>query len=353
MIINIIEEAEDQDQRQQQHLDILYVGHSPSRGFHVLTDINTHMLPSSLSSLLSSDSMTRSYSSSPPPPPPLYISTFEQQYCALKTISKRTFFQRVRDCQERADSIVREVLCQSISCQVGKSQGLVSETLPIVEMYGAFETVDKFAMELELMQSSDLCDKLHELHKLTENEVQEVLKQILQALILCSSAGIGHRDVKLSNITIARPPSLLDGLPKTYSPDAPLKVKLADFGMAGFVGYDGFLRGRCGTIGYVAPEILRAGVHEGYANNVDMFSLGVVGYTLLCGHEPFYGIDDKQLKEANKSAWFDFNHHSWRHISVDAKDWICKALCAKPELRMTLSDALHHPWLSQDSDSFI
>ena len=46
----------------------------------------------------------------------------------------------------------------------------------------------------------------------------------------------------------------------------------------------------CGTPGYVAPEILYAGVNEGYGTNVDMFSVGVVAYTLLCGYEPFYGV---------------------------------------------------------------
>ena len=53
--------------------------------------------------------------------------------------------------------------------------------------------------------------------------------------------------------------------------------------MAGFVAQDGKLRGRCGTPGYVAPDILHAGVHEGYTLNVDIFSVGVVAYILLCG----------------------------------------------------------------------
>ena len=56
---------------------------------------------------------------------------------------------------------------------------------------------------------------------------------------------------------------------------------------------DGLVRGRCGTPGYVAPEVLRAGPNEGYANRVDMFGAGAVIYALLCGYEPFFGANDK------------------------------------------------------------
>jgi len=271
----------------------------------------------------------------------------DQKYCALKTVYKQTFLQRVKDGAERADSIVREVLCQSLVCQVGRAQGKLTDNLPIVQIYGGFETVHGFSMELELMQSEDMCDKLLTLHRLDEEDTRDIVCQVVDALIICRLAGVAHRDVKLSNITIARPPDLLEGLPRGRAHDAPMQVKLADFGMAGLVGYDGCLRGRCGTIGYVAPEILCSGTREGYGGNVDLFSLGVTAYTLLCGHEPFYGTDPKELKEANKNAVFDFTHHSWRGISIEAKDWISRALTTNQDLRITPSEALQHPWLAQ------
>lgn len=97
-----------------------------------------------------------------------------------------------------------------------------------------------------------------------------------------------------------------------------MTIKLADFGMAGFVGSDGLLRGRCGTPGYVAPEILLAGAHEGYSMNVDMFSIGVVAYILLCGYEPFYGEDDKQLIKANKEVDYEFHAEDWEGSSLNS-----------------------------------
>lgn len=90
-------------------------------------------------------------------------------------------------------------------------------------------------------------------------------------------------------------------------------MKVADFGMATFVGVDGLVRGRCGTPGYVAPEIFSAGLHGGYGNKVDVFSAGVVLYVMLAGYEPFYGESDDELIAANKEAKLDFPTSDWTH----------------------------------------
>lgn len=278
-------------------------------------------------------------------------------YCALKTINKEQFYERVLNRQERSDCLVREVLSQVLVSRVAVLQGIDTAHSPIVDIYGVFESVDVFCMELELMRPVDLCDRLHEIHRFTESETRLMAVQLLRALRLCRTAGVAHRDVKLSNITIARSGSTSIGQDpmlrrkKNYYED--LKVKLADFGMAGLIGPDGLLYGRCGTMGYVAPEILRAGVHEGYGNNVDMFSLGVVVYTLLSGHEPFYGTDPAELKEANKNATFSFKHKVWRAVSNEAKDWITVALNPNPAARMNPEEALRHPWLQDVAEVYL
>lgn len=84
-------------------------------------------------------------------------------------------------------------------------------------------------------------------------------------------------------------------------------------------------------IGYVASDILRAGFNEGYDSNVDIFSCGVVAYVLLCGYEPFYGLDDNEIILSNKNVEYDssFSESEWKHISNEAKDWIKKALSSK------------------------
>ena len=127
----------------------------------------------------------------------------------------------------------------------------------------------------------------------SENEVKGLISQLIDAVNICVLCGIGHRDIKLQNITFP----IEKKISTTTDGDRinNVLIKLADFGMASFAQRDGRLRGRCGTPGYVAPEILRAGVHETYDINVDIFSIGVVAYTLLCGYEPFYGTDDQSL----------------------------------------------------------
>ena len=66
-----------------------------------------------------------------------------------------------------------------------------------------------------------------------------------------------------------------------------------------------------GTPGYVAPEILTAGYKVGYGNKVDVFSAGVTLYVMLCGYEPFYGENEKELIEVNKQAAIEFPDSDW------------------------------------------
>ena len=129
-------------------------------------------------------------------------------------------------------------------------------------------------------------------------------------------------------------------------PHAPIFIKLLDLGMAGFSDSNGMISGRCGTPGYVAPEVLKAGQDEKYPNNVDMFSLGVVAYTLLCGYEPFFGRNEHELMLVNKHIQFEFHSPEWDEISESAKDFISRTICPV-DIRMTPSDAKQHPWLRQ------
>lgn len=193
--------------------------------------------------------------------------------CAVKLIVKEGFWERVLTGKERADALVREVLSQALLtsqnsswCKaIGSSSTDMSQYFPIVQIYSVLETSEYFAMELELMEGMDLFDKLVADGRMKEDSVRSIMAQLVMAISLCNRNGIAHRDIKLSNITF---PSR-----KTKTDDKAIEVKLADFGMAGFVGSDKKLRGRCGTPGYVAPDILNAGVHGGYDLNVDMFSV--------------------------------------------------------------------------------
>eukprot|EP00604_Paraphysomonas_vestita_P002643 CAMPEP_0174818544 /NCGR_PEP_ID=MMETSP1107-20130205/1263_1 /TAXON_ID=36770 /ORGANISM="Paraphysomonas vestita, Strain GFlagA" /LENGTH=852 /DNA_ID=CAMNT_0016030539 /DNA_START=307 /DNA_END=2865 /DNA_ORIENTATION=- len=275
---------------------------------------------------------------------------------ALKMVNKTEFWNQVNNGVERKDTLVREVLAQShivnslIHNPEGNSaydQQSVSEVeVPIVVLNGVLETIDEFVLDMELMHSGDLYEKLVENGTaFKEYQVKYIAVQLLQAVALCQASGIAHRDIKLSNITF--PERVSSRFMNDTTKDVPLQIKLADFGMAGFVNSGGYLWGRCGTPGYVAPEIFRSGVRDGYTVNVDMFSLGVVIFTLLSGYEPFGGDNIQQIIEANKLALYDFNGAEWRGVSDDAKNFIQQALQTIPSKRLTVHDALKHPWIAE------
>lgn len=252
-------------------------------------------------------------------------SSSSTSLCALKLISKEIFWEKVENGKERGDALIREVLAQLLLSNQSlfgfnslntssSSANLIynhsdSNNSPFVLIYGIFESPNGFALELELMESYDLFDKLSSEGVMNEHKTRLIIAQVVEAVSLCNKFGIAHRDIKLSNITFPPkklslallssqlPPSSssdrtkIDCSSGTQTPDFSelsdssrsnvpagfdsenLLIKLADFGMAGFVGLDKRLRGRCGTPGYVAPEILKAGINESYGINVDIFSV--------------------------------------------------------------------------------
>lgn len=254
--------------------------------------------------------------------------------CALKIIDKHEFWQLVVKGRERCDTIVREVAVQStLTAKFG--------TKPtFLQIHGFFETAEKVVIELELLDGKDLFEYISSKGVLEEEEAGVIIRDVLVALNSMSRAGIAHRDVKPANILMAR----CDGSKYGTS------VKLADFGMSTLVGVDGLVKGRCGSPGYVAPEILKAEAGEGYRNRVDMFSTGVTLYLMLCGYEPFYGESEKALIKANEKARIDFPDSEWSKISPEAKDLVTQMLKADPSERISAQEAIKHPWIVRLSE---
>jgi len=128
------------------------------------------------------------------------------------------------------------------------------------------------------------------------------------------------------------------------------EVKIADFGLSKIVGTEKMMQTACGTPGYVAPEVLTA---TGYDKEVDMWSVGVITYILLCGFPPFYNEDVPKLFEQILNADFDYPEDYWKDISQKAKDFINKLLVVDPKKRLTASSALEDPWLKGSAASVL
>jgi len=249
---------------------------------------------------------------------------------ALKIIDKGEFWKRVVKGRERADTLVRELSVQStLTAKCGR--------LPsILQLRGVFETSQNLILELELLEGHDLFEYISRKGVMEESEACLVTEDILRSLGAMNRIGVAHRDIKPANLLMCK------------GEGDRVAVKVGDFGMSTFVGgVDGLLRGRCGTPGYVAPEILKGSSGVGYGNQVDVFSAGVTLYVMLCGYEPFYGESEEALIEANKDATVEFQKNDWSGISKDARDLIRQMLKSDPGERITAKEALEHPWIKQ------
>lgn len=134
----------------------------------------------------------------------------------------------------------------------------------------------------------------------------------------CHDFDIVHRDLKPENLLLT-------------SKDDDASIKLADFGFAKKIDVDSYgLTTACGTPGYVAPEILEG---HAYGKAVDIWSVGVITYILLCGYPPFHDENHNALFKKIKRGKFQFDSPYWDHVSDDAKDLITKMLVTNPNDR--------------------
>jgi len=148
---------------------------------------------------------------------------------------------------------------------------------------------------------------------------------------------VAHRDLKPENILL-----------KDSTDSAAIKV--TDFGLSKIFADDAageiVMKTACGTPGYVAPEVL---MHDAYSSQVDLWSIGVIVYILLCGFPPFYGDNDQQMFKKIKAGQYKFLAPYWDPISNDAKDFVKNLLIVDPKKRMTAAEALNHRWLGRTS----
>ena len=133
----------------------------------------------------------------------------------------------------------------------------------------------------------------------------------------------------------------------TPAPNSPLV--LADFGIAKMLETPTeLLTSMAGSFGYAAPEVM---LKQGHGKAVDMWSLGVITYTLLCGYSPFRSENLSDLIEETRSGRIIFHDRYWRDVSQDAKNFILTLLQPDPTHRVSSGEALKHSWLKGESAS--
>ncbi|ESZ98150.1 serine / threonine-protein kinase [Sclerotinia borealis F-4128] len=188
----------------------------------------------------------------------------------------------------------------------------------------------------------------------------ELFHQIVAEALhyLHETQGVVHRDIKPENILFEPIPVVPTRVPKPRSSEDEDKVdegefihgvgsggigriKIADFGLSKVV-WDSQTMTPCGTVGYTAPEIVK---DERYSKSVDMWALGCVLYTLLCGFPPFYDESIQVLTEKVARGQYTFLSPWWDEISKSAQDLVSHLLTVDPVKRYTIEQFLQHPWI--------
>lgn len=227
----------------------------------------------------------------------------------------------------------------------------------IVKLQNFAESPEHYFLILELMEGGELFHQIVKLTYFSEELSRHVILQVANGIrYLHEERGVVHRDIKPENLLFERIPLIPSKNPIRRPYDEEKmdegefipgvgggeigRVKIADFGLSKVV-WDEQTMTPCGTVGYTAPEIVK---DERYSKSVDMWAMGCVLYTLLCGFPPFYDESINVLTEKVARGYYTFLSPWWDDISNSAKDLITHLLCVDPTQRFTIDQFLAHPW---------
>ncbi|XP_071944033.1 serine/threonine-protein kinase Chk2-like [Antedon mediterranea] len=241
---------------------------------------------------------------------------------AVKIIEKKTFSIGGRVIKDMQDKVMDEVnILKALNHPC---------IIKIEEMY---DTPEVLFIVLELVEGGELFDRITSRGRLNEEVSKLLFFQMVSACKYLHDKGITHRDLKPENILLT-------------SDEEYTLIKVTDFGLSKFVGENSFMKTMCGTPTYLAPEILKTAGMGGYSKAVDLWSLGVILFICLGGYPPFSDqIKTMSLHDQITRGSYNFPVKYWSKVSQEAIDLIKKLMTVDPKRRITIKQAINHPWL--------
>ena len=209
----------------------------------------------------------------------------------------------------------------------------ISQHPNIIKLYDIYENENYIYIIMEYCSRGDLLSyfEYYE-YQLKETKVCEIIHKLSMAIYFLHSYGIVHRDLKPENILMT-----------DLTPEA--DIRLLDFGLSKIIGNEEKCTEPYGTLSFVAPEVLQG---KPYDKSVDLWSIGIITFLLLCGYLPF---DDKHSeREIARQTIQDpvpFENKIWNKYSPEARTFVEGLLQKKPEKRYNIKELLEHPWIKK------
>ena len=203
----------------------------------------------------------------------------------------------------------------------------------VVRLLDHIENLDYIFIVTEYIEGGTLGQYLKKNNfNFTEQQAANMIYQIASGIKYLHNYGIVHRDLKPDNIMITEPNE--KGI-----------LKIMDFGLSKIVSSQEKMIDGYGTLSYVAPEVL---LRAPYNKEVDIWSLGIILYYILCGHLPFKGRKEVIIAEKIVSDDLEFDEDEWENRTKKVKDLISSCLKKEPEERITINEFLNHPWIKKN-----
>lgn len=183
----------------------------------------------------------------------------------------------------------------------------------IIRLEGLYESKAHIYIVMEMLKGGELFERIVGRPRFTELEAARLLRPLLESVAYLHDLGIVHRDLKPENILCGE--ELED-------------LKIADFGLSKMILPKEKMDAACGTLSYVAPEVLTM---QGYGKEADLWSVGVILFLLLCGKLPFDGEDHNEIIRSTIQADLKVNPNVWNKLTDDAKSLITSLLNKNPK----------------------
>ncbi|KAM5319182.1 serine/threonine-protein kinase SIK3 isoform 6-T6 [Glossophaga mutica] len=214
--------------------------------------------------------------------------------------------------EENLKKIFREVQIMKMLCHPH-----------IIRLYQVMETERMIYLVTEYASGGEIFDHLVAHGRMAEKEARRKFKQIVAAVFFCHCRNIVHRDLKAENLLL----------------DANLNIKIADFGFSNHFTPGQLLKTWCGSPPYAAPELFEGKEYDG--PKVDIWSLGVVLYVLVCGALPFDGSTLQNLRARVLSGKFRIPFF----MSTECEHLIRHMLVLDPSKRLSMEQICKHKWM--------